>query len=91
MIEIGFGVDKTYQGRGFGQEILYGMWSWVVENPEVQTLRYTVSPKNLVSLKIIKKLDFDLVGEQIDEEDGLELIYEMSKKTYISTFLGKSS
>jgi ribosomal-protein-alanine N-acetyltransferase len=91
MIEIGFGVDKTYQGRGYGQEILHGMWSWVVENPEVQTLRYTVSPKNLVSLKIIKKLDFDLVGEQIDDEDGLELIYEMSKKTYISTFLGKSS
>ena len=91
MIEIGFGVDKTYRGRGYGQEILHGMWSWVVENPEIKTLRYTVSPNNLVSLKIIKKLNFELVGEQIDDEDGLELIYEMSKKTYISTFLGKSS
>ena len=26
MIEIGFGVDKKYHGRGFGQELLHGMY-----------------------------------------------------------------
>ena len=91
MIEIGFGVDKAYQGKGYGQELLHGMWGWVVNTPEVKTLRYTVSPDNLISQHIIKKLRFDLVGEQIDEEDGLEEIYEMSSKDYGSAFLGKSS
>jgi RimJ/RimL family protein N-acetyltransferase len=67
------------------------MWGWVVNTPEVKTLRYTVSPKNLISQHIIKKLGFNLVGEQIDEEDGLEEIYEISGKDYRSAFLGKSS
>jgi hypothetical protein len=32
------------------------------------------------------KLGFNLVGEQIDEEDGVEDIYEMSANRYQSTF-----
>jgi len=61
------------------------MWSWIVNDPQVKTLRYTVSPDNLVSLHIIKKLNFNLIGEQIDEKDGLELIYELSAEKYQST------
>jgi RimJ/RimL family protein N-acetyltransferase len=57
----------------------------VVKEPGVQTLRYTVSPDNLVSQHIIKKLGFNLVGEQIDEKDGLEQIYELSAEKYQST------
>ena len=82
MIEIGFGVDKKYQGRGFGQELLHGMWSWVVNDPQVKTLRYTVSPDNLISQHIIKKLGFKHNGQQIDEEDGPEDIYELSASDY---------
>ena len=61
------------------------MWSWIVNDPQVKTLRYTVSPDNLVSLHIIKNLNFNLIGEQIDEKDGLELIYELSAEKYQST------
>ena len=56
MIEIGFGVDKAYQGKGYGQESLHGMWSWVVNTPEVNTLRYTVSPDNLFPNTLLKNL-----------------------------------
>ena len=82
MIEIGFGVDKAYQGKGYGQELLHGMWGWVIENPQVKILRYTVSPDNLVSQHIVKKLGFNLVGEQLDDEDGLEQIYEINMIAY---------
>ena len=82
MIEIGFGVDKKYQGRGFGQEILHGMWNWVANDSLVKTLRYTVSPENLISQHIIKKLGFKHSGQQIDEEDGPEDIYELSASDY---------
>jgi RimJ/RimL family protein N-acetyltransferase len=81
-IEIGFGVDKKYQGWGFGQELLHGMWSWVVTDSQVKTLRYTVSPDNLISQHIIKKLGFKHSGQQIDEEDGPEDIYELSASDY---------
>ena len=82
MIEIGFCVDRPYQGRGFGQEILQGMWDWVVEDPLVKTLRYTVSPNNTISQHIIKKFGFKHNGQQIDEEDGLEDIYELATSEY---------
>ena len=82
MIEIGFSVDKPYQGKGYGQEILHGMWGWVVEDPLVKTLRYTVSPNNTISQHIIKKFGFKHNGQQIDEEDGPEDIYELSASEY---------
>ena len=91
MIEIGFGVDGKFQNLGYGQEILHGMWGWVVGDPKVKTLRYTVSPNNLVSVHIIKKLGFNLIGQQIDEEDGPEDIYELSVEEYKNNYLGKSS
>jgi len=84
MIEIGFGVDPAFQNKGYGKQILHGMWGWVVREPVVKTLRYTVAPENLVSQHIIKKLGFNLVGEQLDEEDGLEQIYELSAEKYQS-------
>jgi RimJ/RimL family protein N-acetyltransferase len=54
-----------------------GMWSWVINQPGVQTLRYTVSEANTPSIAIIKKFGFKHMGEQIDEIDGPEQIYEM--------------
>lgn len=84
MIEIGFGLVPEWQGHGFGQELLHGMWAMILKNPDVKVLRYTVSPQNEPSLHIIKKLKFNLVGEQIDDEDGLELIYEMGRDKYLS-------
>jgi len=87
MIEIGFGIVPKYQNRGLGKELLRGMWKMILENPKVKTLRYTVSPENAPSMHIIKSLNFDLVGEQIDEEDGLELIYELSAEEYKKRFI----
>jgi RimJ/RimL family protein N-acetyltransferase len=86
MIEIGFGVDKNYQGNGYGQEILHGMWSWVVNDPLVKILRYTVSPNNLISQHIIKKLGFKHKGQQMDEVDESEDIYELESQIYSRQF-----
>lgn len=83
MIEIGFGIVPQKQNQGFGKELLHGMWGYIVKRPDVKTLRYTVSPTNDPSMHIIKSLGFELVGEQIDEEDGLELIFEMSAQRYL--------
>jgi len=91
MIEIGFGVDNKFQNSGYGQEILRGMWDWVINDPNVKTLRYTVSPKNLPSVHIINKFKFKLIGQQIDDEDGPEDIYELPVEEYKDLYLDKSS
>jgi RimJ/RimL family protein N-acetyltransferase len=59
------------------------MWRWVLTFPEVKTLRYTVSPENLPSIAVIKYFGFDFKGQQIDEEDGPEDIYEMDREAFL--------
>lgn len=86
MIEIGFGIVTEIQNQGFGKELLHGMWKMISARSDVKILRYTVSPGNNPSMHIIKALNFKLVGEQMDEEDGLELIFELSVKEYLENF-----
>jgi len=89
MMEIGLGVEAAFQGQGFGREILQGMWGWVVTEPGIKTLRYTVSPTNTASIALINSFGFDYMGEQLDEVDGPESIYEMSADTYRAKFLNR--
>ena len=89
MMEIGLGVEAAFQRQGFGREILQGMWGWVVTEPAVKTLRYTVSPTNTASIALINSFGFDFIGEQIDEVDGPESIFEMSADDYRTKFLNR--
>ena len=84
MVEIGLGIAEAERGKGYASEALRAMWDWAARLPEVKFLRYTVSPENLPSVAIINKLGVPLIGEQIDEEDGLELIYEISSEDYLT-------
>jgi RimJ/RimL family protein N-acetyltransferase len=83
MIEIGFGIVPEMQNQGFGKELLIGMWKMICERTDVKVLRYTVAPDNAPSMHIINKLGFEKVGEQIDPEDGLELIYEQKVEDFL--------
>jgi [ribosomal protein S5]-alanine N-acetyltransferase len=82
MAEIGLGIEPAFQGKGYAKESLQAMWRWAVSFPEVRTLRYTVSPDNLPSIAVIKYFDFDYKGQQMDEIDGPENIYEMSAEDF---------
>ena len=78
MIEIGLGIEPAFQGKGYAKESLQAMWSWAINSPEVRTLRYTVSPDNLPSIAVIKYFGFDYKGQQMDDIDGPEDIYEIN-------------
>ena len=82
MMEIGLGVEEAFRGKGYAKEALQGMWRWVCQFPEVKTLRYTVSPENLPSISVINYFGFEYKGQQMDEIDGPENIYEMSTKEF---------
>ena len=84
MMEIGLGIEEPFQNKGYAKESLKGMWSWVSQFSEVKTLRYTVSPDNLPSIAVINYFGFEYKGQQIDEEDGPENIYEMSTSDFMS-------
>jgi RimJ/RimL family protein N-acetyltransferase len=78
MMEIGLGVHPLFHRRGYATEALRGMWLWVIDQPGVSVLRYTVDPLNEASVGVVKKFGFDYIGQQIDDIDGPEDIYEMS-------------
>jgi len=82
MIEIGLEIEAAFQGKGYAKESLQTMWRWALNFPEVRTLRYTVSPDNLPSIAVIKYFGFDYKGQQLDEIDGPEDIYEMSAQDF---------
>jgi hypothetical protein len=43
----------------------------------VRTVRVTISPDNVASYRLASQYGFTEVGEQWDDEDGLEIIYEV--------------
>ncbi len=86
MIEIGLGIQESFRNQGFAKETVLGMWRWVTSDPSVKTLRYTVAVNNAPSIQVIESFGFHYKGEQIDEEDGPESIYEMDKDEFLEKY-----
>jgi RimJ/RimL family protein N-acetyltransferase len=78
MVEVGYGVDPAYRRRGYARAALELAIEHARSEPSVHTLRATISPDNEASLVLIKQYPFVENGEQWDEDDGLELIFEMA-------------
>lgn len=87
MVEVGLGIEQSHRGNGYATEALLGMWGWACEQPEVRTLRYTVAPDNTPSVAIIRSYGFQHRGQQIDEIDGPEDIYELATAEFRTRFL----
>ena len=89
VIEIGLDVETAFQRQGYGKEILQGMWEWVVTEPSVKMLRYVVRPTNLASMALITSFGFNLMGEQIVEDNEVADVYEMSADEYRKKFASR--
>lgn len=77
MVEVGLGICEAHRGQGYASEALRGLWTWACDQQGVSVLRYTVSPENAPSQAMISHYPCDYLGQQIDEEDGPEDIYEI--------------
>jgi len=86
MVEIGLGIEPEFHNQGFAKEALMAMWKWALDQPGVKSFRYTVSPDNAPSIKVIEYFGFPFTGVQIDEEDGPENVYEISVAEFKARF-----
>ena len=75
MVEIGYQVVPQAQRRGYATEAASAMWAWAGERG-AQTLRACIRPDNEPSLAMVRRAGFAHVGEEVDDIDGLELVYE---------------
>jgi [ribosomal protein S5]-alanine N-acetyltransferase len=76
MVEVAYSVDPVHRRRGYARAMLAAALSWAGEDPAVRTVRASISPENAASLATLRPFGFAQVGEQWDEEDGLELLFE---------------
>jgi RimJ/RimL family protein N-acetyltransferase len=82
MIEIGYAVDPQYRRRGYARAALEALLQRAAREPGVRTVRVTISPENTASSQLASQYGFVDVGQQWDEEDGLEIIYEVDPSRY---------
>jgi len=78
MVEIGYAVDPAYRRRGYARAALESLLERAAREPQVRTVRVTISPDNTASNALAAQYGFVEVGQQYDEEDGLEIIYEVA-------------
>ena len=78
MVEVAYSVDPAYRRRGYARAMLRELLRRAVAEPGVSTVRATISPDNVASLATISGFGFTEIGEQWDEEDGRELIFEIA-------------
>ena len=73
--EIGYRVDAAYRRRGYALEAVEAVFDWAAERGATRFVA-SVSPDNEASLALIERFGFVQTGSQIDEIDGLELVFE---------------
>jgi len=81
MVEIGYSVVPEFRRRGYAKAIVRALLERAASEPEVAVVRASISPDNDASLATIAGFGFTKVGEQWDDEDGLELLFERSTRS----------
>jgi RimJ/RimL family protein N-acetyltransferase len=77
-VEIGYTIEEPWRGHGYATAAA----TELLRRAEERGVRHYVAsatPDNEPSLAIIRKLGFRQTGEAIDEEDGLELVFELER------------
>lgn len=62
-VEIGYGVEAEYEGRGYATEALRGMCAWAFEQSGVTLVEAETAPDNAASRRVLEKCGFVPNGE----------------------------
>lgn len=76
MVEVAYTVIPEQRGKGYAAAALHALLTRAASEAGVRTVRATISPNNSASLHIVRAAGFVEVGEQWDDEDGLELVFQ---------------
>jgi [ribosomal protein S5]-alanine N-acetyltransferase len=78
-VELGYTIFEQHRGHGYATEAAQALMDWAEAEKGIHRFIASVAPTNDPSLAIVKKLGFVQTGEQWDEEDGLELVFERER------------
>jgi [ribosomal protein S5]-alanine N-acetyltransferase len=75
-LEVGYSVDPLYRRQGYAKETIRALFDWALREHGISRFIASIAPDNVPSLAIARRFGFRQVGQQIDEIDGLELVFE---------------
>jgi RimJ/RimL family protein N-acetyltransferase len=75
-LEVGYSVQPEYRRRGYAIESVRTLFDWAHRTHGISRFLASISPGNEPSLNLTAQLGFRQVGTQMDEVDGLELVFE---------------
>jgi ribosomal-protein-alanine N-acetyltransferase len=75
--ELGYSVVPARRRRGYAIEGARTLMDWAANEHGVTSFFVSIAPDNVASLALAARLGFVQVGEQIDEEDGLEYVFQL--------------
>jgi ribosomal-protein-alanine N-acetyltransferase len=75
MVEIGYRIVAAYRRHGYAQAAVAELLAYAAAHG-ARVARASISPGNERSLRIAARFGFREVGEQMDEIDGRELVFE---------------
>jgi RimJ/RimL family protein N-acetyltransferase len=78
MVEVGYSIDPDRRRRGYARATLAYLLDRAGREPDVRAVRASIGPDNEPSLNLVRQFGFVEVGEQWDDEDGLEIVYEVT-------------
>ena len=78
LVEVGYAIDPRYRRQGYARAALRALLARAAADPDVRTLRATVAPDNVASRDLVLAHGLVVTGEQWDDEDGPEIVYEVA-------------
>ena len=76
-VEFGYTVFPAFRRQRVAWEASRALIQWASREHGVSSFVVSVSPLNPASLALISKMGFRRIGSQVDDEDGLEDIFEL--------------
>ena len=75
-IELGYTVLESHRRQGIATEASDALMNWARTEHGIRHFIVSISPDNAPSRALAAKFGFRKIGSHMDEEDGLEEIYE---------------
>ena len=79
MVEIGYRTDPVHRRRGYARAALEALLARAAREPDVHRVRVSIRPDNIPSSRLALQYGFRRIGEQWDDDDGRELVYEVCR------------
>lgn len=70
MVEVGYGIVPSYEGRGYATEVTKLLVAWAFASGQVRVVRAHTLPESNASTRVLGKCGFAFEGEVMEPEDG---------------------